>query len=95
VAGWTGCYTSIMGLPLWLVMEMLAQVGIKTLGEVAEVCGELNSGKCCLNAPDDFVLPRSTTIMRPGCIGTDRHDEARRVVTSVMDEVLEIVHRTM
>jgi septum formation protein len=69
VAGWTGCYTSIMGLPLWLVTEMLAQVGIKTIGEVAEVCGELNGGKCCSNAPDDFVLPRSATIMRPGCIG--------------------------
>ena len=30
VAGWTGCYTSIMGLPLWLVTEMLAQVGISS-----------------------------------------------------------------
>jgi len=69
VAGWTGCYTSIMGLPLWLVTEMLAQVGIKTLGEVAEVCGGLNGGTCCSNAPDDFVPSRITTIMSPGCIG--------------------------
>jgi len=69
VAGWTGCYTSIMGLPLWLVTEMLAQVGIRTPGAVAEVCGGLNGGKCCSNALDDFVLPRFTTIMKPGCIG--------------------------
>jgi septum formation protein len=67
VAGWTGCYTSIMGLPLWLVAEMLAQVGINAPGAVAEVCGGLNGGKCCSDAPDDFVLPRSTTIMRSGC----------------------------
>jgi septum formation protein len=69
VAGWTGCYTSIMGLPLWLVTEMLAQVGIRTPGTVVEVCGGLNGSKCCSNAPDDFVLPRFTTIMRLGCIG--------------------------
>jgi septum formation protein len=47
VAGWTGCYTSIMGLPLRLVTEMLAQVGVKTPGTVAEVCGGLNGGTCC------------------------------------------------
>jgi len=47
VAGWTGCYTSIMGLPLWLVAEMLAQVGIKTPGAVVEVCSGLNGGTCC------------------------------------------------
>jgi len=68
VAGWTGCYTSIMGLPLWLVTEMLAQVGITVPGTVAEVCGGLNGGTCCSNAPGDFVPSRFTTIMSPGCI---------------------------
>ena len=48
VAGWTGCYTGIMGLPLWLVKEMLAQAGIAAPGAVVEVCGGLNGGKCCV-----------------------------------------------
>lgn len=47
VAGWTGCYTSIMGLPLRLVAEMLAQTGIGTSSAVAEVCSGLNGGTCC------------------------------------------------
>jgi septum formation protein len=47
VAGWTGCYTSIMGLPLRLVREMLCAAGVIVPGDVAAVCGTLQDGECC------------------------------------------------
>ncbi len=50
VAAWTGCYAGIMGLPLRLVGEMLAEVGLMVSTDVAIVCGRLNGGKCCASS---------------------------------------------
>jgi septum formation protein len=47
VAAWDGCYAGIMGLPLRLAGEMLAEAGLKVPGDVATVCGRLNGGSCC------------------------------------------------
>jgi septum formation protein len=48
VAAWEGCYAGIMGLPLRLAGEMLAEAGLKVPGDVATVCGGLNGGRCCV-----------------------------------------------
>jgi septum formation protein len=48
VAAWEGCYAGIMGLPLRLAGEMLAEAGPKVPGDVATVCGGLNGGRCCV-----------------------------------------------
>ena len=50
VAAWTGCYAGIMGLPLRLVGEMLAEAGLIVSTDVALVCGRLNGGKCCASS---------------------------------------------
>lgn len=50
VAAWDGCYAGIMGLPLRLVSEMLAAVGVPIPGDVSAVCGGLNGGRCCTPA---------------------------------------------
>jgi len=50
-AAWTGCYAGIMGLPLRLTCEMLAEAGVAVPGRAAEVCRGLNGGRCC--AADD------------------------------------------
>lgn len=50
VAAWDGCYAGIMGLPLRLVREMLAAVGVPMPGNVSAVCGGLNGGRCCAPA---------------------------------------------
>jgi septum formation protein len=47
VAAWTGCYASIMGLPLRLVGEMLAKAGLNASIAITTACGRLNGGKCC------------------------------------------------
>lgn len=47
VAAWAGCYAGIMGLPLRLASEMLAEAGLEAPGDVAAVCGGLNGGRCC------------------------------------------------
>ena len=47
VAAWTGCYASIMGLPLRLVGEMLEDVGLNASIAITTACGRLNGGKCC------------------------------------------------
>jgi septum formation protein len=46
VAEWSGCYTGIMGLPLYAVAELLAQAGISDPIDVAVRC-ELATGQCC------------------------------------------------
>ena len=51
VMAWTGCYAGIMGLPLRLVGEMLAEAGLMVSADVAIVCGQLNGGKCCASSP--------------------------------------------
>ena len=48
VAAWTGCYAGIMGLPLRLVSEMLAEVGVSVSGDVTALCGSLSRGRCCM-----------------------------------------------
>jgi septum formation protein len=47
VAAWSGCYASIMGLPLGLVIEMLADAGIVAPADVLRVCETLSGGSCC------------------------------------------------
>jgi septum formation protein len=51
VAAWSGCYAGIMGLPLRLVGEMLAEAGLMASTDVAIMCGQLNGGKCCATTP--------------------------------------------
>lgn len=51
VAAWAGCYAGVMGLPLRLVSEMLAGVGVVAPADVAAVCGRLNGGRCCASDP--------------------------------------------
>ncbi len=46
---WEGCYAGIMGLPLWLVQEMLAEIGVPISGDVALVCEGLSGTRCCRN----------------------------------------------
>jgi septum formation protein len=47
VAAWDGCYAGIMGLPLRLAREMLAEAGVSAPGGPATVCRALNGGRCC------------------------------------------------
>jgi septum formation protein len=47
VAAWIGCYAGIMGLPLRLTCEMLAEAGVAVPGNAAAVCRGLNGGGCC------------------------------------------------
>ena len=47
VAGWGGCYASIMGLPLGVTAAMLADAGIRAPANVADVCENLSGGVCC------------------------------------------------
>lgn len=51
VAAWEGCYTSIMGLPLAVVVELLAGAGVVAPADVAAVCRGLEpGGACCIAA---------------------------------------------
>ncbi len=45
-----GCYANVMGLPLALVVELLATVGIAPRYSVPTVCHKY-FGRCCLDAP--------------------------------------------
>jgi len=47
VANWTGCYTSIMGLPLGVVADLLASTGEAVPQDVTGLCESLG-GRCCL-----------------------------------------------
>ncbi len=47
VAAWTGCYASIMGLPLDLVRAMLADAGVSVPEDVAAICSRLTGERCC------------------------------------------------
>lgn len=47
VARWEGCYAAIVGLPLGVVAELLADAGIVIPADVAAVCEEM-SDRCCL-----------------------------------------------
>jgi len=47
VAGWGGCYASIMGLPLGVAAAMLADAGIRVPANVANICANLSGGVCC------------------------------------------------
>ena len=47
VAGWTGCYTSIMGLPLGVVTDLLREAGLPVVADVAGTCAGYG-GRCCL-----------------------------------------------
>jgi septum formation protein len=50
VARWEGCYPSIMGLPLKLTADLLAEAGIAVRADVAAVCQRLNGSICCARA---------------------------------------------
>jgi len=47
VAGWTGCYTSIMGLPLGVATDLLREAGLPVEADVAATCAGYG-GRCCL-----------------------------------------------
>ncbi|MCX6028603.1 MAG: Maf family protein [Chloroflexi bacterium] len=47
VAGWTGCYTAIMGLPLGVAADLLREAGVLVPGDVAATCEGIG-GRCCL-----------------------------------------------
>jgi MAF protein len=47
VAGWEGCYTAIMGLPLGLAADLLREAGIVVPADVAATCERIG-GRCCL-----------------------------------------------
>jgi septum formation protein len=47
VARWEGCYPSIMGLPLRLAADLLADAGIAVPGNVAVACERLSGAACC------------------------------------------------
>ena len=47
VAGWMGCYTGIMGLPLGGAADLLRAAGVLVPGDVATAC-ETIGGRCCL-----------------------------------------------
>lgn len=48
VASWEGCYAGVVGLPLGLVVEMLAAAGMAVPTNVAGVCWRLTGARCCL-----------------------------------------------
>ena len=50
VAGWGGCYAGIMGLPLGIAAEMLADAGISAPVNVASVCRSLSGADCCTHS---------------------------------------------
>jgi septum formation protein len=47
VAGWTGCYTSIMGLPLGVATDLLRETGLPVEADVPAICAGYG-GRCCL-----------------------------------------------
>ncbi len=47
VAGWSGCYTGIMGLPLGVTADLLREAGVPVPRDVAAAC-EGVGGRCCL-----------------------------------------------
>jgi predicted house-cleaning NTP pyrophosphatase (Maf/HAM1 superfamily) len=49
VAGWQGCYTGIMGLPLKEVAALLAQAGLLAGPAVAGLCHAHTGRPCCLS----------------------------------------------
>lgn len=66
VAAWEGCYTSIMGLPLAVVAELLSQAGVVAPADVAAVCRSLEpGGACCVAAERNVGMP-CTMICSPG-----------------------------
>ena len=50
-ARWEGCYPSIMGLPLRLTADLLAEVGIAVRRDVAAVCEQVSGLTCCARTP--------------------------------------------
>jgi septum formation protein len=47
VAGWTGCYTSVMGLPLGVATDLLREAGLPVEADVPAICAGYG-GRCCL-----------------------------------------------
>jgi septum formation protein len=54
VASWSGCYAGIMGLPLRMVVEMLAAAEIVAPADVPQVCARLSSGSCCARSSGEL-----------------------------------------
>ena len=50
VAAWAGCYAGIMGLPLRMVAEMLADAGVVAPVNLPEICANLSGGSCCMHS---------------------------------------------
>lgn len=47
VAAWDGCYSAVMGLPLGLAAEMLAQAGVIAAQDVVAGCETMTGDRCC------------------------------------------------
>lgn len=48
VAAWDGCYSAVMGLPLGLAAELLAEAGVVAPQEVSAACRSITGDRCCL-----------------------------------------------
>ncbi len=48
VAAWDGCYSAVMGLPLGLAAELLAEAGVVVPQEVSAACRSITGDRCCL-----------------------------------------------
>jgi septum formation protein len=48
VERWEGCYAAVMGLPLGLAAELLAEAGIQVAAGIAGVCESRTGDRCCL-----------------------------------------------
>ena len=48
VAAWDGCYSAVMGLPLGLAAELLAEAGVGVSEEVSAACRSITGDRCCL-----------------------------------------------
>jgi len=48
VAALDGCYSAVMGLPLGLAAELLAEAGVGVSEEVSAACRSITGDRCCL-----------------------------------------------
>jgi len=51
VARWEGCYPGIMGLPLRLTADLLAEAGITIEADIVTGCERTSGANCCARGP--------------------------------------------
>lgn len=59
VQAWNGCYSAVMGLPLGLAADLLANAGLAVRTDVAVVCESITGDRCCLR---NGVLARGRSV---------------------------------